>query len=106
MRSNFDLVSKFFSLPPPRKESSLNLRCIKILPEGNVAVVVGKTQNGSLKYDVHAVVSFSRDFLQISALRRSITVESAFLCEQPVNEEKGKMHFQINIWEYLRQALL
>ena len=27
----------------------------------NVAVVVGKTQNGSLKYDVHAVASFSRD---------------------------------------------
>lgn len=74
---------------------------------GMSAVVVGKTQNGSLKYDVHAVVSFSRDFLQISALRRSITVESAFLCEQRrVNEEKGKMHFQINIWEYLRQALL
>ena len=44
--------------------------------------------------------------LQISALRGSITVESAFLCEQRVNEEKGKMHFQINIWEYLREALL
>lgn len=73
---------------------------------GMSAVVVGKTQNGSLKYDVHAVVSFSKDFLQISALRRSITVESAFLCEQRVNEEKGKMHFQIIIWEYLRQALL
>ena len=56
---------------------------------------MGKTQNGSLKYDVHAVVSFSRDFLQISALRRSITVESAFLCEQRVNEEKGKCIFKL-----------
>ena len=54
------------------------------------------------------LLSLSRgtSFLQISALRASITVESAFLCEQRVNEEKGKMHFQINIWEYLRQALL
>ena len=54
------------------------------------------------------LLSLSRgtSFLQISALRGSITVESAFLCEQRVNEEKGKMHFQINIWEYLREALL
>ena len=51
-------------------------------------------------------LSRGTSFLQISALRASITVESAFLCEQRVNEEKGKMHFQINIWEYLRQELL